>query len=126
MHVTRRRIADCLRKRRSHAPLFGSLPLDSTEEELAEEIPDPLAEHAFVAMWSKEWKDHVLEAAQRRVRCHVQPLHYDIFEQHCMQGMSVQEVSRLFGVLPLTVRVVSHRVAQKVKREVRRLQKNGL
>jgi len=35
----------------------------------------------------------------------------------------VQEFSQLFGVLPLTVRVVSHRVAQKVKREVRRLQK---
>jgi len=122
MHLTRRRIIDCLRKRRSRAPLFDSMPLDSTREGLAGEIADPQAEQAFEAMWTEEWQHHLLESAERRVRCSVKPLHYEIYDRHCVQGLPVKEVSQLFKVLPLTVRVVSHRVAQKIKREVRRLQ----
>jgi RNA polymerase sigma factor (sigma-70 family) len=84
MYLTRRRIIDCLRKRRAQAPLRDAVPLELTEAEAGVEVADPRAERAFEAMWSQEWRDQVLSAAQRRVRCNVQALQYDIYERHCV------------------------------------------
>jgi RNA polymerase sigma-70 factor (ECF subfamily) len=124
MLLTRRRICDHLRKRRTQAQRFESSRLEA-DGPLAE-IPDAEAERAFEAMWTDEWQKHLLNAALRRVSRNVKTGHYAIYELHCVKNMSAREVSERLDIFPTTVRVVSYRVAMNVKREVQRLEKQQL
>ena len=119
MHVTQRRIIDCLRKRRTRPQGFESL-------DTAAEIPDAEAERAFQMMWTEEWQKNLLKAADECVRRNTNPGHYQIYYLHCVQRVPVQEVSELLHISALKVHVVCHRVARKLKREVQRLENKQL
>jgi len=114
-------IKDSLRRRRTQARWFE--PMDTAEAGPVEEIADEAAERRFEAAWSQEWENHLVTAAERRVRSAVSPQHYEIYLLHCVKGMQVREVSLRLLVLPGTVRVVSHRVAQRMRQEVQRLER---
>ncbi len=118
MHLTRRRVIDCLRRRRVQLQMFEPLGLDTEETE----IVDGAAWQAFEALWTEEWKAKLLSAADERVRKQADPWHYVIYDLHCLRKMTVREVSKLLEISRLRVRVITHRVARKVQREVRRLQ----
>ena len=57
------------------------------------------------------------------MRRSVKAYHYEIYRLHCVKGLAVREVSKRLSVLPVTVRVVSYRVARRVKQEVQRIEK---
>lgn len=120
MHVARGHINDCLRKRRTQTRWFESMEANGIP---VEEIPDARAERAFEAMWSGEWEAQLLSEADRRVQCSVKDKHYEIYHLHCVVGLSGREVSKRLSVLAVTVRVVSHRVARRMRQEVERLEK---
>src|SRR5437016_13092558 len=68
--VTRSRISVHRRKSQAGQPLFRE-PLPDSEHEVAwEEIPDPAAD-ALDEIWQREWEEHLLKAALRRVRAKV-------------------------------------------------------
>lgn len=121
MHLTRRRIIDHHRRRRTRSERFESRGLDT--ESPAAQIPDLEAERAFERMWTAEWELNLLNAAEQRVRRNVKPEHYMIYHLRCVMNLSVREVSQKLRVNVLTIRVISHRVARKMKREVQRLEK---
>jgi RNA polymerase sigma-70 factor (ECF subfamily) len=124
MLLTRRRICDHLRKRRTQAQRFESSRLEA--DGLLAEIPDAEAERAFEAMWNGEWKAQLLREADRRVQCSVKDQHYEIYRLYCVNGLPVREVSKRLSVRAVTVRVVSHRVAKRMRQEVERLEKQQL
>jgi RNA polymerase sigma-70 factor (ECF subfamily) len=119
MHIIRGHIKDCLRKQRTQAQRFESL--EGAAAVAAEDFPDPQAERAFEAMWIEEWRTRVLSEANTRARSSVKAKHYDIYNLHRLHGHSVQEICRRLSVLPVTVRVVSCRVARRIRQEVQRL-----
>lgn len=116
MHLTRGHILNCIKRRRTQAKWFEPM----VEAGSVEEIPDSQAEAVFEAMWTEEWHDYLRSAAESRVRRNTDPAHYEIYHLRFVQNMPIKEVSERLCVFPLSVRVVSHRVAQKVRREVER------
>jgi DNA-directed RNA polymerase specialized sigma24 family protein len=123
MHVTRGHINDCLRKHRTQTRWFESMEANGVS---VEEIPDAQAERAFEAMWNGEWKAQLLSEADRRVQCSVKDKHYEIYRLHCVNGLPVREVSQRLSVLAVTVRVVSYRVARRMRQEVQLLESRQL
>jgi RNA polymerase sigma-70 factor (ECF subfamily) len=77
MHLTRCRVIDCLRKRRTQALL---LPFEH------EDIPEVAAADAFERMWLEEWRQNLLNVADQRVRRKINPGHYQIFSLARLAG----------------------------------------
>ena len=118
MHVTRRRIVDRYRRRRSqNIPL--AIPTGDTTEDPVLDLPDPTA-NVLEGIWDEEWRENLVDVALERVRRRASPKHYQIFHLHAIKGMGVRDVARLTGVILANFYVTYHRVAKLVKEEVRR------
>ncbi len=61
-----------------------------------------------------------------RVKRKVDPEHYQIFYLHSLKGMPARDVAELLKVSVPKVYVVRHRVARRIKREIRMLEQKGL
>ena len=123
MHITRRRIIDRLRRRQTQPQRFEPLPSDTTTAGL--QIPDSAAERAFKGVWDEEWEKNLVDAALERAKRQIKPEHYQIFYLHSVKNMPARDVGELVGVSVAKVYVVRHRVAQLLKREVRRLERDS-
>ncbi|MBL9139010.1 MAG: sigma-70 family RNA polymerase sigma factor [Verrucomicrobiales bacterium] len=123
MHVTRRRIVDRYRRRRSqNIPL--AIPTGDTTEDPVLDLPDPTA-NVLEGIWDEEWRKNLVDVALERVRRRASPKHYQIFHLHAIKGIGVLDVARLAGVSLANVYVTYHRVAKLVKEEVRRLERTS-
>lgn len=120
MHVTRCRVADQFRRRRpQNVPLVAPRADTATESSL--NVRDPSAD-VLEEIWENEWRKNILEVALERVRRQTNPEHYQIFHLHAVKGLSVRDVAKLTGASLPKVYVTYHRVANRVKTEVRRLE----
>src|SRR5437773_97341 len=75
LNLTRWRIVDQLRKRKSLGPLVGFSRWDEVERAALEEIPDPIG-FDLEKIWNTEWEANLLEAAAQRVKQQVKPKQY--------------------------------------------------
>jgi len=126
MHVTRSRIVDHLRK--ANPGKYAFVPI-STETPVGEEDSlaiDPASEELFEDIWDSEWQTNLMEAAMERVKRRVAPEHYQIFYLHSVKGMPARDVAELLGASVPKVYVVRHRVAHKIRKEIRMLERKGL
>ncbi len=123
--ITRRRIADQMRKR-YRAREVGRLNPDDTA--VAEEINAQAQADAAPpdAEWEANWKQQLAAAAMDRVRKQVRPEHFQIFEMYVLRGQSGATVAKAMGVSIMTVYLAKHRVGSLLKKEVARLEKQGL
>lgn len=120
MHVTRCRIADQFRRRRSqNVPLAA--PRTDTTAETTLNLRDPAAE-VLEGLWNEEWQKNLVDVAMDRVRERANPEHYQIFHLHAVKGLGVRDVAKLTGASLAKVYVTYHRIAKLVKAEVRRLE----
>lgn len=118
--ITRRRIADQMRKRYRSRMANRVNPDDtSVDEEISLGSHENLASEA---MWDSEWKTHLLTAALARVRGQVKAEHFQIFEQVTMHGWSVADTAKAFTVSRINIHVIRHRVSGLVKKELKRLE----
>ncbi|MCL4177357.1 MAG: sigma-70 family RNA polymerase sigma factor [Verrucomicrobia bacterium] len=123
MHVTRCRIADRFRRRRSqNVPL--SLPRPDTTAEATLDLRDPAAD-VLEGIWNEEWQKNIVDVALERVRRQSNPEHYQIFHLHAVKGLGVRDVAKLTGASLPKVYVTYHRIAKLVKAEVRRLEQTA-
>ena len=121
MHVTRCRIADRFRRRRSqNVPLTMPRVADTTTDTVLN-LPDPTAD-VLESIWNEEWQKNIVDVAMERVRRQANPEHYQIFHLHAVKGLGVRDVAKLTGASLPKVYVTYHRVANLVKAEVRRLE----
>lgn len=66
----------------------------------------------------------LLEACLARVRSAIRPRHWQIFETHCLHGMSASATARIHGTTAANVWVIRHRVVRTLQAEWRnRLEK---
>jgi len=120
--ITRRRIADQMRKRYA-AREVGKVSADDTK--IAEEIESrgQQASGAAEAVWDEQWRTEIADAALARVRRKVKPQQYQIFEMYVIHGENATEVARAMGGSLVTVYLTKHRVSGLLREEAKRLER---
>ncbi len=117
--ITRRRVADQLRKQyRSGADRKISADDPAVAAELAGVAAE--SEGSWEAVWDAEWREHVTRIALERVRREVNPAQYQMFELYGIQGLSVGDVARTLGVSRMQVYLAKHRVGALLRQEMQR------
>lgn len=119
-HLTRKRIADCFRKRsrESSAP---PLSADTSATPLVERFPDP-ASLSLDDVWDEEWKQRLFDAAVERVKIQISPEQYQVFDFYVVRKMSVKKVATLLDTNVAQVYLAKHRVLHLIKKEIKRLE----
>jgi RNA polymerase sigma-70 factor (ECF subfamily) len=121
MNLTRWRIVDQLRKRKSGHARFHTGGDEPNALDI-EQIPDP-SSLDWDAVWDTEWKRHVLEVATERVRRRVNPEHFQMFTLCAFKDWPVRKVAQKLKARVSQVYLAKHRVGLLIRKEVRALNK---
>ena len=121
LRITRRRIIDHLRRIYRQPPKAEVAPesLDEAEEH-ASAITDQSAS-AIDAAWNEEWEKSTFDAALARVRTAINPRHFQVFDYCVLKEWPASKVAATLGLNAAQVYLAKHRVAQAMKRAVRRI-----
>jgi RNA polymerase sigma factor (sigma-70 family) len=122
LNMTRWRIIDQVRKRGApgaHRPLSGA---DTTGTGTVEQVMDP-ASQRLDQVWDEEWEKTLFEAAVAKVKHHVDPQKYQLFEFYVIKEWPAEKVAESFGVPVEHVYLAKHRISEILKKEVGRLEK---
>ena len=121
LRITRRRIIDHLRRVYRQPPQTELSPesLDENEEH-ADAVTDESAS-AIEATWNEEWEKSTFEAALTSVRATVNPRHFQVFDYCVLKEWPASKVAATLGLNAAQVYLAKHRVAQAMKRAVRRI-----
>lgn len=120
MKLTHWRIADKFKSRHEFPPPASGMYDAASTDALVENVPAPAAEQDE---WDREWEQHLLAAATERIARHVKPLHFQVFDLYVLQDWPLLRVTKELRVSPASVYVISHRLKQRLKAEVQKLQK---
>lgn len=115
MAITRRRVADQLRRRNRQVPLVdtgGEIPATGTQ-----------IESPFDAAWEADWENNLLDAATDRLRLTVSPRNFQIFDWTVRMGRSTEETAAAFGISTSLVRVTKLRVRLRLEKHLRQLRR---
>jgi RNA polymerase sigma factor (sigma-70 family) len=134
LQITRRRVADQMRKRRRlemqapiHRPnISGSQEQDlSDRSDTVERIPDP-AGAALEQIWEQEWQSNLLNLAMERVRRQVTAKQFQMFDLYVTQEWPMDLVTSTLGVSAARVYMAKMRVGRLLRREIRALKAQDL
>ncbi|MFN7140127.1 MAG: RNA polymerase sigma factor [Limisphaerales bacterium] len=120
-HLTRKRIADCYRKRAREASLSASDPTSSSSTASPAELVPDLPGCALDEVWESEWKQQLLEAAVERLKKQIKPEQFQIFDLYVRREMPVKKVADLLGINVAQVYLAKHRASLLLKKEIKRL-----
>lgn len=115
--ITRRRIADHLRKR--HYQYGGQPVLREERLDTAVEANQVHADSGLERIWEEQWQEHVLETALARVKKGAQPLQFQMFHLHVIKGLKVEQVAERLGVKGAEVYWAKYRLGARLKKEMR-------
>jgi RNA polymerase sigma-70 factor (ECF subfamily) len=122
--ITRQRIIWQLRKRPPAAASSARSDGDATSTSTIERIPDD-ASLDLDAHWEAEWENNLMSAALEAVKRQVKPKQFQIFDLYALQNWPAQDISRTLKVSAAQVYLAKHRVGSLLKKELRRLAKEG-
>jgi RNA polymerase sigma-70 factor (ECF subfamily) len=125
LKLTHWRIKDQFRKRRRQP-----LPNQDTNSKTGRtstvaRIPDPRG-CDLEAIWDQEWQQTVFRTAGERVKKAVNARHYQIFDLYVVKEWPPQKVAKALGVNTGQVFVAKHRILSLVRKEMSRLEAEGL
>jgi RNA polymerase sigma factor (sigma-70 family) len=119
LQITRRRIADQMRKR-YRAGDVGKL--DPDHPEIAEEISRISDDASMIdRIWDKEWEEHLQSTAIERIKRRVKPEQFQMFDFYVLKGWPVAEAARALGVSVTQVYLARHRIGAMLKKELKYL-----
>jgi RNA polymerase sigma factor (sigma-70 family) len=118
---TRWCIIDQFRKR---GPFAEHRPISSqtTGTGTVEKVADP-AGQALDAIWEAEWENNLVDAAIAKVKRHIDPQKYQIFDFYVNKDWPPEKVAARFSVSVDQVYLIKHRVTESIRAEVKRLEK---
>ena len=119
--ITRRRIADHLRR-----PQLDPLTRFRTPEETSctpatARIADPAGEQ-ITEIWEEEWTRNLADAALERARRKVGAKQYQMFDLYVLKEWPVREVAKTLHVNVAQVYLAKHRITLLARRERQRLE----
>jgi RNA polymerase sigma-70 factor (ECF subfamily) len=123
LNLTRWRIVDQLRKRKSEGRRAPAA--ETTHTTVIERIADP-AGVDLEAVWDAEWEQYLLDNAIARIKRKVSPEQYQMFDLAVFRRWPVKKVARELGVSLGTVYLARHRVGSLLKKEVRKLERQPI
>jgi len=119
--ITRRRIADRLRKYYREPKSPG----EEANDAALESLPDTTLA-SMDSLWEQEWKQHLYLLALERVKRNVRPEHFQIFDLYVTQGWPVTQVAKALGVSLALIYVTRHRIGLQLRQEIKRLRAEDL
>jgi len=121
LNMSRWRIIGQLRKR--GPPVVHRLShIDSrTATRTTDNVVDP-SSPSLDQLWELEWQKTLFEAAIDKVKHHVDPQKYQIFDFYVQKEWPAAKVAQTFGVPVEQVYMAKHRVTEMIKEEVARLE----
>jgi RNA polymerase sigma-70 factor (ECF subfamily) len=122
LNITRWRIADQFRKRKSAGEQSAKTRRDERETATIERIADP-AGFDLDAAWDEEWHRNLLQAATERVKRKVSGKQYQIFDCYVLKQWPVQKVAKELRVSVAQVYLAKHRLSALLKKELGRLER---
>lgn len=125
LQLTGWRIANQFRNRQ-HAAAGRATAGEPDETGTSGQLPDPHGLERLEQLWNQEWEEHLLAAAMDRVKRHVNPAHFQMFDLAVVQRRPLSEITHFLGVSAGRIYLAKHRVARQVQKEVRRLQERGI
>jgi len=123
MRITRRRIADQLRKQYRQAAIIKPHAGGNTSEKELEEIADNSLAR-LESIWEEEWRQQIERAALDRVKRRVKAEEFQMFDFYVLQRLPVRQVAAALGVSTMKVYLARHRIGKLLKEEVGRLEKS--
>lgn len=120
--VTRSRISVHCRRAQSKEPPLPELPLEGSDANVWESIPDP-APDALDEVWQREWEENLVKAALRRIRPKVSAEQLMIFELAALGEVPLKQVARKLEVSLMQVYLARHRVGKLFKAELQWLRR---
>ena len=122
--LTRRRIADQLRKRYVRRELDH---VDAAMTQIQEEIESARDETPVLnALWDDQWRTALMDAAMGRVKRSVKASHFQLFELTVLKNCPLGDVAKALGISTAMAYVIRHRIGRLLKKEVEHLQRNML
>lgn len=122
MQITRRRIADQLRKRGGRREWLGVEGGTTDGTPLLERIPDP-AGPGLEEIWQREWERNLVEVALEKVKRQVSSRQFMFFYQQAFKEWKPQKVAEKYGVSLARVYMAKYRVGAVFKRELKKVQR---
>ncbi len=118
--LTRRRIADAVRKQRRADGATGKTPCERLGPELLEVVPEPGG--ALEQVWNQEWDRHLLSNAVANLKKRIRPEQYQLFDLYVVQQWPLRKITATLGVSAGRVYLAKHRVSALLKKEIRELE----
>jgi RNA polymerase sigma factor (sigma-70 family) len=78
------------------------------------------------AVWNSEWEQHLWEAALARVKSQFKPKQFQMFDLYVLKEWPVREVARTLSVSTAHVYLMKHRIAARLRLELRALSKRAI
>jgi RNA polymerase sigma-70 factor (ECF subfamily) len=75
------------------------------------------------AVWNNEWEKHLWDTALARVKPHFKPKQFQMFDLYVLKEWPVHEVAHALGVSTTHVYVTKHRIAARLRLELRALRR---
>jgi RNA polymerase sigma-70 factor (ECF subfamily) len=122
LNMTRWRIRDQLRKRKTFAVLVKEDNGTETKIEHIHQIPDPVGAN-LEALWEAEWGKNLLDTALTKVKRQIDPEKFQIFDLLINKEWPPQKVAESFQISLNQVYLAKHRITELIKEEVERLKK---
>ena len=136
LEITRRRIANQVRKRLKHrrataGPLVGEATRppsgersgsDQRRTATVERVQDPSSDE-MERLWDQEWRSNLLEASIVRVKKRVNAKQYQMFNLYVTMQWPMDQVKKTLGVSAAQVYMAKMRISRMIKSEVRTLER---
>lgn len=122
LRVTRSRISVLRRRVEAREAALPDPELEDGDLNIWESIPDPSADR-LEEVWQREWEQHLIHTALRRIRIKVSAQQLMIFELAALGEVPLNQVARKLDVSLMQVYLARHRVGKLFKAEVQRLRK---
>jgi|SRR5262249_54919384 len=123
LQITRWRIADQFRKR---DPADASRPgsADDRSTVTIERVSDSRVVD-LDALWEKEWRENLFDAAIARVKKKVDPKQFQIFDCYVRKEWPAQKVAEHLRVSMGQVYLARHRISALIKKETKQLERSS-
>ncbi len=120
--ITKRRIADALRKQYRSGERRRADPDNAAVASELAGLPDGQSA-ALDELWDREWHAHLSAAAVERVKRRVKPEQFQLFDLYVLKGWPVKKVAAALGASAMQVYLARHRVGSLFRAELERLAK---
>lgn len=124
LNTTRWRILDQLRRRRP-GPQGQSEGDAFRRTGVMDQVVDPVGDE-IQKMWDAEYYQNLTDAALRLVKQQVKPKHFQVFELYVLKEWPAAKVAAALDVNIAQVHLLKHRIRSLVRKEVVRLEKQGI